>query len=262
MNCGNYEEENQMSRGEKISDFKQYYNVENARKCLRNADRLLIDALKTSLPTNVALLEISTEELSKGLVLILNIHDKQKKIDFKMLLKSPLSDDFSQQFSELPETMKSIKNPNLYNHREKINVIKGLFDFALKNYEILYNIVNIEQVIKIISNRKNLENDNMLMKQEDFTQTIKSLRIGEWEKVKQQAMYVDFEGGIAIAPEERDLEVYFGDILKIFIIFRIILVLYISQYEEKGIDDILSDLKTILGPIYDIMKANNESGSS
>lgn len=240
-------------------DIKSYASVENAKKCLDNADRLLIDASKTSSPTRVALLELGVEEYSKGLIILLNADEQHENIDIREFLTNMrLQDSLRPQCVEQFKTITSIKTLNPYNHREKLKAIKLLFDFASGCYQILFGAINIEQITQSL-NGMNFGTFN-IPTSTGLLETIKNIKICEWEEVKERALYVNFEDGEAIAPEKQDLKVYLNEILKVFIIARFILFSYLNLYEGKDFKAMFRDPKTLLGPFYDIIGANAKEG--
>ena len=132
-------------------DIKPYASIENASKCFDNADRLLDDAFKTSLPTRVALMELGIEELSKGLIILLNIDKPPEKPSVEKLMGNvDLQDKLWIQWHEEFTDKISIQNINLYDHKEKLKAIKLLFKFASKNGEHFLDPDTIESLGKFL----------------------------------------------------------------------------------------------------------------
>jgi hypothetical protein len=241
-----------MSKKKKEVDLKLYATIENAHKCLDNADRLFNDALKTSPPTEVALLELAVEELSKGIVLIFNMTDKLQNNELKELVPYEWPKDLLQQLQE-KEVMDFLKPRDLSNHNEKLNVLKKLFDSILSFYQNPSYRTIFEPIFQIIPKEISLVNVKGPT-EVDISEILKNLKNDNWEKVKECAFYVDFEDQRVIVPVEQDFKVYFSEIFKVFVIIRTALSLYTSLGEGRTIKDMLSDQKTLLGPLYDIIE--------
>lgn len=241
-----------MIKKKKEVDIKLYATMENAHKCLDNADRLFNDALKTSPPTKFALLELAVEELSKGIVLIFNMTDKLHNNELRELLPYELREGLAQELQE-KKVMDFLENPDLLDHKEKINVLKKLFDSILSFYKNPNYRIIFEHIFQIIPKEISLVNVKGPT-EVGSSEILKNLKIDNWEKVKERAFYVDFEGQRVVVPEEQDFEAYFSEIFKVFVIIRTALSLYTSLGEGRTIKDMFSDGKTLLGPLYDIIK--------
>lgn len=241
----------QMKR-QKGFDIKLYASIENAKKCLENADRLLGDALKTSLPTRVALLELGIEEISKGLIILFNMDLQHKNSDIQdFIMDTELPDNLKQQCLEEIETITSIKNLNPYDHGEKLKALKSLFDFVSRCYPVLIDFVYIGQLSQLL-NGMNIGNIDIPITT-DLLEKIKNIKVSKWDRVKEDSLYVNLENGNAIPPEKRDLKAYSSDILMVFIVARSVLSIYLLLYEDKDLKAIFSNPKAILGPFYDII---------
>lgn len=242
-------------------DIKPYASIENASKCFDNADRLLDDAFKTSLPTRVALMELGIEELSKGLIVLFNVDEPRENASLEKLMGNvELPDNLWSQWIEDYKTKNPIENLNPYNHKDKLKVIQVLFDFALHFGKFILNPNTIKSIEQLLDRR--IFGNFILPDFNEISDAIKNINIDEWDKMKEKALYVNFENGNTISPEKIDFKAYTYDIFKVAFISRLLLLAYLVTYEGKGLNTIFSNKRTLLGPFNNLIKTDNGRGRS
>ena len=200
------------NRKTKVSGFATIGRVE---RCMDNALRLYNDALKTSPPTQAALLEIGIEELSKAMILFQNIPkdfperqnflkaiDDKNLLDLKSLGNIPGEDilAFFRKFE--------IDSKGLTNHRAKLHTIQSIFNDITKFHPLLEkslqsNPALIPPYVKSEDTNKIL--CGILLKINDMT-------IEKWDQIKERGFYVYPEEGYAPSDEQfnnKDLRMIF-----------------------------------------------------
>jgi len=253
------------NRKTKISGFA---TIDIVEKCRDNALRLFKDALKTSPPTQAALLEIGIEELSKAMILFQNIPrdsperqnflkamDEENLLDLKSLGNITDEDifDFHRNFE--------IDSKGLADHRVKLQIIQNIFNYSAKVYLVLVSeksllsnsalippFVKSEDAIKIIHETLSKIND---------------MTIEKWYQVKERGFYVYPEEGRAPSDEQFDNK----DLRMVFYLMYSTLKIFLSfstgaKLKDLSYIDILEHFSDLLPPEdFNKIKKMAEAGS-
>ena len=213
-------------------------SLDGIQLCIQNAERLLVDSHKVSIPTKMALLELGLEEISKAWGLLLTfekqtfarnpdlikiffecLHIDRKKYNDAIQKNEP---NFEKFLSET--TLESFMTPfdvdSFTNHDKKIKFLSQLIlyikeiafpllkesqDREESTKDILGKYIgkiDLKTADKVISEILNINED----------------KLGELVSLKEKGIYVDIEGGTFISPSSRN---YYPDILQNLLILLI-----------------------------------------
>lgn len=235
------------NRKTKISGFA---TIDIVEKCVDNALRLFKDALNSSPPTQAALLELGIEELSKAMILFLNLPEDTperqnflKTMDAENLLDLISPGNITGEDILAFHRMFEIDSKGLANHRVKLQVIKDIFNYIaqfspliekllLSNPALIPPFVKIEDANKILS--------GILSKINDIT-------IEKWDQVKERGFYVYPEERRAPSDEQFDNK----DLRMIFLVMYSALQTFLSYSKGAKFKDWRYDV--ILDGVYDLL---------
>ncbi|WP_298276401.1 hypothetical protein [Ferroplasma sp.] len=193
-----------MSDNKKYSDSTKYATVENVKKCIDNADRLYEDALKTSLPTRAALIELSIEELAKGFLVLYKTPEfensaiKAEFVDTDKILDDLERTDFIKTIDEF-----KIGDFTKHFHREKLNFIESLVKMS-QQFFAAYK-TQMEPLIKVYaSNYSQYLSKSIVDPMKILQEALSNLSgsgISDLDKIKEDGFYVDFKDGKVTEPQ-------------------------------------------------------------
>ena len=124
-----------MNNNNKDFDSAKYATIENAKKCIDNAERLYDDASKTSPPTKAALIELSIEELAKALLVLYKTPEfensllKAEFVDAGKIINNLEGTDFIKTLDEF-----KIADFTTRVHEKKLNFIQSIVKLAQEFY--------------------------------------------------------------------------------------------------------------------------------
>ena len=180
--------------------------IEITELCLLNAERLLVDSEKVSEPTKAALIELSLEEIAKGLGLyFLYFKGEVEKQDIK------LSEESKQRLNEFleknKETINGLKISDMFSmHKEKLKFLGFLIEFlkVLPNIflnETEFTKLSISQIVGPAFNSENFpDTSEELEKLDKILKMFNSQNISALQEIKENGFYVDIKNNNVIAP--------------------------------------------------------------
>lgn len=204
-------------------------SLSGIRACISNAERLLNDSKKASIPTSAALLELSLEEISKGWWLMLKLvflREKAESPSAKLRNDSSLrsvinasgvstadmSDEIKLHLTPLREMLMTTDNWNsLRDHNFKLRFmkeLKGMLEFLLPIYlkEVNPNIV--KKIGKEISpyetqNLTKVQIDARFSGVMDILDGLDNATFTKLDDLKNDGFYVEYKDGEFIQPADR-----------------------------------------------------------
>ena len=247
-----------MSEKETNSDSIQYATVENAKKCIDNADRLYDDALKTSPPTKAALIELSIEELAKGLM---------------VLYKTP-------EFEEIGLKADFVDAGKILEDLDGTNFIKTIDDFKIGDFRKRFHpekLKFIEAIVKLsqqffVTYRPQMETlintfgnnfgqyfsksfaEPMKITEEELSNLADS-KISDLDDIKNDGFYVNFKDGKVIEPKNVPLS--FKKLSRIFSFMRMLIKNIIILIEGADILDYNPQMKSLINKLVGTLPSNS-----
>jgi len=230
-------------------DSEKYATKENAQKCLDNAVRLYHDSLRTSIPTRAALLELSIEELAKGLLIVFKTPEYKKQsaeiFESNEKLLSTLNDDLNEY---------KISDFKTHYHKEKLKTIQFILtkteEFYSNNKSILLSLFDFDDIINNYKQYLPGLNDEPYKKMEKDLSSLTAIDIAKMDKIKENGFYVDFKNGRAVEP--KDVAFDLNQVRSVFIIAYV--TLNILVYMLNGFKLLHDNYpKKLLGIFYDLL---------
>ncbi len=247
-----------MSEKETNSDSIQYATVENAKKCIDNADRLYDDALKTSPPTKAALIELSIEELAKGLMVLYKTPEFEEiglKADFVDAGKI-LEDLDGTNFIKTIDDFK-IGDFTKRFHPEKLKFIEAIVKLS-QQFFVTYR-TQMEQLINTFGNNfgqyfsKSFA-EPMKITEEELSNLADS-KISDLDDIKNDGFYVNFQDGKVIEPKNVPLS--FKKLSRIFSFMRMLIQNIIILIEGADILDYNPQMKSLVNKLVGTLPSNS-----
>ena len=247
-----------MNEKETSSDSIQYATVENAKKCIDNADRLYDDALKTSPPTKAALIELSIEELAKGLMVLYKTPEFEEiglKADFVDAGKI-LEDLDGTNFIKTIDDFK-IGDFTKRFHPEKLKFIEAIVKLS-QQFFVTYR-TQMEQLINTFGNNfgqyfsKSFA-EPMKITEEELSNLADS-KISDLDDIKNDGFYVNFKDGKVIEPKNVPLS--FKKLSRIFSFMRMLIKNIIILIEGADILDYNPQMKSLVNKLVGTLPSNS-----
>ncbi len=250
-----------MSNNKIAPDSIEYATVENAQKCIDNADRLYDDALKTSSPTKAALIELSIEELAKGLMVLYKtpeFKDSGLKADFVdagKILEDLDGTDFI-------KTLDSFKIGDFTKpfHPEKLKFIQAIVKLS-QQFFVTYR-TQMELLINAFG--KNFSQyfsksfaDTMKIIEEELS-NLDDSNISDLDDIKKDGFYVDFKDGKVIEP--KNVPFQFKKLSRIFGFMHMIIQNIMILIDGDDILNYNPKMKDLVNKLVATLPSNSSKG--
>jgi len=222
--------------------------LEGLQLAIQNAERLLSDSQKVSIPTKVALLEIGLEEVAKAWVILLSfekdLFDKNEEQSDILLEAYHISKKFEKGIEELEHKKEeffrkydlsslliAFDTQKFSNHKEKIKFLSKFIghirEIALPLFESSYSSDDLDKIINDVIGpyfQKNKpsdlkENPKAIPKAIYDIFNINDDELEYIVNLKEQGLYLNIQNGIYISPssrvyETKTLEILLASLLK------------------------------------------------
>ena len=188
---------------------KWYVSISAVEVCILNAERLLLDATKTSGPTSAALAELSIEEAAKAWMLYFRLLLQGRKIKFaprftsieRLEIEKYLESHEGQLRKLDDEIITSFKS-----HKVKLQFLSFLLGYVEKVLPIVAKNGRLKRLAEEIHGPAlNLSLSQESTKVSDALELIKAFRLDrltELDAIKQRGFYVNLtEKGDVVSPE-------------------------------------------------------------
>ena len=247
-----------MSDNNKAPDSIQYVTVENAQKCIDNADRLYDDALKTSPPTKAGLIELSIEELAKGLMVLYKTPEfeesglKAEFVDAGKILEDLDGTDFIKTLDDF-----KIGDFTKRFHQEKLKSIEAIVKLSQQFF--VTNRTMLEPLINTFGNNfsqyfsKSFA-DPMKITEEELSNLADS-NISDLDDIKNDGFYVNFKDGKVIEP--RNVPFEFKKLSRIFSFMRMVIKNIIILIEGADILEYNPQMKDLVNKLVHAFPLNS-----
>ncbi len=214
----------------KNKNKKLKINLEGIQICIQNAERLRLDSQNVSPPTEMALLELGLEEISKAWILLMRFETQSfltnsvllsRFLDIAHIDETKFKEIVEENRTEiekyiLSSSLESFITPfdshSFTDHKAKINYLSNLVGYIKKiSLSTVQQSQNREEFAKDILGKFIGEIDIESM-DETISEAlnINEDQLGELISIKEKGIYVDIEGGYLISPSSRN---YFPKVL-------------------------------------------------
>ena len=238
---------------DKTEDFdEQYTTPENVQKCIDNAFRLYDDALKTSTPTQAALIELGIEELIKGLLVLV------KTPEFKKLSSSEISNikvilnGKNNEFIKYLQQYKISDFKTRY-HEKKLNTIQFILEnareFYLNNPDKIAPLLDI--ILDILKEYISKSGEEPVKILDTGFSFLDGIDIKNLYQIKESGFYVDFVNGEVIEP--KDVLFHLDGIRALFCIIYLALNMFLNALDSPNALHSDTDLEKMLDKLFSML---------
>jgi hypothetical protein len=263
-----------MSGEYKDSDTTKYATIENAQKCVDNAGRLYEDALKTSPPTQAALIELSIEELAKALLVLYKTPEFENSLlKVKFVHAAKIVSDLNE--TDFIKTLDAFKISDFKTrvHEKKLNFIQSIVKLSQQFYENEFPDLN--PLIKIYGD--NFSQYFPKSAKDPIKTTVEEISnladsdISDLDEIKKDGFYVNFKDGKVNEPKNMPFQ--FRKLFRVFGFMRILIQTIIILLEgakmldyDPEIKDLVNDprMKELVNELFDTPPSNsgNDAGGT
>ena len=236
-----------MSDEYKDTDTTKYATIENAQKCIDNGNRLYGDALKTSPPTQAALIELSIEELAKALLVLYKTPEFENSLlKIKFVDAAKIVNDLNE--TDFIKTLDAFKISDFKTrvHEKKLNFIQSIVKLSQQFYENEFPYLN--PLIKIYGDNfsqyfPKSAKDPIEITVEEVSNLADS-EISNLDEIKKDGFYVNFKDGKVNEPKNRTFP--FRKLFRVFGFMRMLIRTLIILLEVAKRLDYAPEMKDLV----------------
>ena len=256
-----------MSDEYKDTDTTKYATIENAQKCIDNGNRLYGDALKTSPPTQAALIELSIEELAKALLVLYKTPEFENSLlKIKFVDAAKIVNDLNE--TDFIKTLDAFKISDFKTrvHEKKLNFIQSIVKLSRQFY--ITDFPELDSIIKMYG--ENFSQYFPKSAKDPIKTTVEEISnladsdISDLDEIKKDGFYVNFKDGKVNEP--KNMSFPFRKLSRVFIFMRILIQTIIILLEvtkrldyDPEIKDLVNDprMKELVNKFVDTPPSNS-----